>query len=254
MRRKRSLNSYSHHAPRLNWFEQYFKYKDTFNVNHSLGSSMLKYFIKFLKDACLLDKKGFTNLAKIVDKIKLRNPNSWAIILSNLCYSPQIKWYIKNIHINESYLRKEILSMLTNAGASAKGITDIWMSLVRILNLPFGEVGLGYVTKEKNRSLSLTRTAWQNPDPIVILYSLYKFAEYCGDYYQFTLTRLLKYDIDSAGISPTEIYGIDRTQMEKILLGLSINYPDYISVSFTHDLDNISLHGDKSSENVLNLF
>jgi phosphoadenosine phosphosulfate reductase len=254
MRKKRSLNSYSHHAPRLNWFEQYFKYKDTFNENHSLGSSMLRYFIKFLKDACLLDKNGFTDLAKIVDKIKLRNPNSWGIILANLCYSPQIKWYIKNVHAYESYFRKEMLLMLSDAGASAKSLTDIWMSLVRILNLPFGEVGLGYVTKEKNRSLSLTRTVWENPEPMVVLYSLYKFAEVCGNYYQFTLTRLLNYDINSAGISPTEIYGIERTKMEKILLGLSINHPDYISVSFTHDLDNISLHEDKSSKDILKLF
>lgn len=57
-----------------------------------------------------------------------------------------------------------------------------------------------------------------------ILYSLYKFAEACGDYHQFTLSRLLNHDLESDGVSPTEIFGLDRNQMEKILNGLTINY------------------------------
>ena len=42
--------------------------------------------------------------------------------------------------------------------------------------------------------------------------------------------------------------------MEKILTSLSINYPEFINVSFTHDLDNITLRSDKSAEDVLSLF
>ena len=53
---------------------------------------------------------------------------------------------------------------------------------------------------------SFYRDSWKTPDPIVVLYSLYKFAEACGDYYQFTLTRLLDHSIDGDGISPTEIF------------------------------------------------
>ena len=42
--------------------------------------------------------------------------------------------------------------------------------------------------------------------------------------------------------------------MEQLLNGLSINYSEFINVSFTLDLDNITLRGDKSSEDVLTLF
>ncbi len=101
---------------------------------------------------------------------------------------------------------------------------------------------------------SFCRTTWENPDPKVVLYSLYKFAEKCGNYYQFTLSRLLDHTIESDGISPTEIFGLDRETMEKILNGLSVNYPDFISASFTLDLDNITLKSDKTSEDVLQLF
>ena len=98
------------------------------------------------------------------------------------------------------------------------------------------------------------RTSWSDPDPKVILYSLYKFAENCGGYYQFSLTRLLNHSIESDGISPTEIFGLSRDTMEKILQGLAINYPEFISVAFTLDLDNINLKNAKTSEDVLELF
>ena len=39
---------------------------------------------------------------------------------------------------------------------------------------------------EKITLNSFCRTAWENPDPKVVLYSLYKFAEKCGNYYQFS--------------------------------------------------------------------
>ena len=87
----------------------------------------------------------------------------------------------------------------------------------------------------------------------MVLYSLYKFAGACGDYYQFTLTRLLDHSIDSDGISPTEIFGLDRDTMMKLLNGLSINHPDFITASFTLDLDSITLNPDKTSADVLAL-
>ncbi|MFI3253821.1 MAG: hypothetical protein R3Y63_05720 [Eubacteriales bacterium] len=101
--------------------------------------------------------------------------------------------------------------------------------------------------------VSLTRTSWSNPDPLVILYSLYKFAENCGDYHQFTLTRLLNHQMDSDGISPTQIFGLDRDTMEKLLNGLTINYPEFVNATFTLDLDNINLQSDKTSADVLSL-
>ena len=42
--------------------------------------------------------------------------------------------------------------------------------------------------------------------------------------------------------------------MEKILNGLSVNYPEFITSSFTLDLDNITLRNDKTSKDVLELF
>ena len=101
---------------------------------------------------------------------------------------------------------------------------------------------------------SIYRKSWSNPVSEVILYSLYKFAEACGDYYQFTLETLLDDSIERDGVSPTRIFGLDRETMIPILNGLSVNYPDFISASFTLDLDNITLDPEKTSADVLQIF
>lgn len=250
----KSLNCYSHHAPKIEWFNQYFSYKNEFDEKHSLGSQMYSFFKRFLRDAELLDTDGFSRTAHVVDKIGLDDSAAWGIMLVNLAYTPQINWAIKRLHVNETYNKEYTLSLLISDGAKESWVKDIWSSFSRILELPFNEVGFGFPLKEKNKLISITRTPWQNPDPRVILYSLYKFAENCGDYYQFTLTRLLNHEIDSDGVSPTEIFGLEREQMEKILNGLSINCSEFITASFTLDLDNITLRNDKTSKDVLELF
>lgn len=254
MLKKGSLNCYSHHAPKLEWFEDYFKLKEEFHTNYTLGSQMYNFFKRFLRDADLLDGKQFTHTAEILNNIGLDNESSWAIMLSNLAYSPQINWIVKRLSFGEEYSKDYTLSLLVEDGAKESWVKDIWSSFSRLVELPLGNIGIGSAVKEKNKMVGIIRTPWQNPDPRVILYSLYKFAEECGNYYQFTLSRLLNHDIDSDGVSPTQIFGLEREQMEQLLNGLSINYPDFINVSFTHDLDNITLRSEKTSKDVLSLF
>lgn len=254
MSANKSLNCYSHHAPKMEWFTQYFNYKNDFDQKHSLGSQMYSFFKRFLRDAELLDESGFSHTAEVIDKISLDNLSSWGIMLVNLSYTPQINWYVKRLNMFETYNKEYALSLLVNDGAKESWVNDIWSSFGRFVELPFNEVGMGHSDKEKRHVISITRTPWQNPDPRVILYSLYKFAKGCGGYYQFTLGRLLNHEIDSDGVSPTEIFGIDRDQMEKLLTGLSVNYPEFINASFTLDLDNITLRSEKTSQDVLTLF
>ena len=119
-------------------------------------------------------------------------------------------------------------------------------------------IGFGLVNIEKRGKntylIDACRKPWNNPDPRVILYSLYKFAEKCGDYYQLSLSTLLDDTIERDGISPTRIFGLDRDTMVPILNGLSANYPDFISASFTLGLDTITLREDKTSQDVLTIF
>jgi phosphoadenosine phosphosulfate reductase len=86
-----------------------------------------------------------------------------------------------------------------------------------------------------------------------VLYSLYRFAEQCDNYKEFTLAWLINNSIERTGISPSQLYGLDYEEMKSILMGLSARYPDFIHASFTNDLDKISLT-DKTSQDVLKLF
>ena len=250
----RSLNCYSTHAPKMEWIKQYFTFKDEFASNNDLGSQMISFFKRFLRDAGMMEGDLFSSTAELISGLGLENLSSWGLMLSNLVYSPQINWYVKNIEFNETTNKEYITSLIGETGANERAAGDIFRAFSRFVELPFNEVGMGYAEKEKNRVVAITRTPWKNPDPRVILYALFKFAEACGDYHQFTLGRLMNHEIESDGVSPTEIFGIDREKMEKILNGLSINYPNFINASFTHDLDNITLRSDKKAQDVLTLF
>lgn len=249
-----SLNSYSHHAPKMDWMEQYFKYKNTFSENHSLGSQMYSFFRRFLRDASLLDETGFSKTAELIDRMGLDSEASWGIIYINLCYAPQLHWYVTHTGFNEEYSKAYLGQMMIESGAKENWVNDIFSSLTRMSELPLGDIGLGHATREKNRVVSLTRNAWLDPDSLTILYSLYKFAEACGGYYQFSLSTLLDDSIERDGVSPTRIFGLGEDEMKRILNGLSSNYPDFISASFTLDLDNITLRSEKTADDVLQLF
>ena len=108
--------------------------------------------------------------------------------------------------------------------------------------------------EKKSKVVALYREPWKDVDALVFLYSLFKFAENCGEYYQFTLSTLMDESIERDGVSPTRIFGLEKDEMVRILNGLTINYPEYISASFTLDLDNITLRSDKKAEDILDLF
>lgn len=253
--KNKSLDSYADHAPKLEWIESYFDLKDEFNDKHKLGRVMFNMFKRFLRDAELMNNNKFTPTAQALDRIGMNNPNFWGIMLTNLSLSPEIGWYIKNVEFDVETKKDYLIEELRNSGAKERGAKSIAGAYRRILSLPFGDLlGLGSIITKGRTYVGLIRRHWIDPDPRVILFALYKFAEACGDFYQFTLTTLLDDSIERDGVSPTRIFGLDHDTMVPILNGLSVNYPDFISVSFSLGLDSIDLRPDKTAQDVLSLF
>ncbi|HNZ15514.1 MAG TPA: hypothetical protein PKI51_05865, partial [Anaerolineaceae bacterium] len=201
-------------------------------------------------------KNRVTDFTELITKTGWETEQAWGLILIQLAYNnPQVRWYIENISVGASYTRKSVEEMLINAGQSDKMAKAIVLAFKRLCDLPFStKLNFGTVTEKGRLIETLTRGKSTLTDNRVVLYALYKFAEACEGYYQFTLTRLLDHTIESVGISPTQIFGFDRDDMEKILLGLTAKYPDFINATFTHDLDKITLREDKTSSDVLTLF
>jgi len=256
-----SIDRYGNMGIELDWVREYFKLKDEFWTSpHSLGTNMVKNLKSFLNDAEVTVKSKFSDFGRVVDYLGIESTDAWALMLCNLAYTSEFNWWVKNIDFSVAQTPDSIYAMLDDSMSknSRSHIVSAYKNILISIPQLGSEIGLGscdYDLKNGKRMWnSVVRLPWQTPNPLVILYSLYKFAEACGDYYQFTLSRLLNHDIESDGISPTEIFGLDRNQMEKLLNGLSINYPDFINASFTLDLDNITLSSEKTSKDVLNLF
>lgn len=255
-----AIDRYGNSGVEYKWLISYFKKKDEYWDESTLGKNMIKSLKSFLNDSLITEKNKFSNFGTIIEQIGIENITAWGLIVSNLTYTSEFNWWIKNIELDTDYTPESINAMLTDVPSenSRSHIVSAYKNIFISITPLSQEIGLGicdYEVKNGKRFLkSVRRIPWINPDPRVILYSLYLFAEKCGGYYSFTLGRLLNHDIDSDGISPTQIFGLDRDTMTRVLNGLASNYPEFISVSFAIDLDNIYLKDDKTSADVLELF
>jgi phosphoadenosine phosphosulfate reductase len=248
---KMSLNSFADHAPKTEWLQSFFTLKEEFFQHNTLGPMMYDMFRRFLRDSGLSYKNHFTEFAELISQIGWDTDTAMGLILTNLSMiNPQIKWYIKNLQLNVYYARKDVEEMLMACDVKAKDAKSIVKSYKRIVETPIGTVlGFGYVTDD----YELVRTRCNISDNKVILYALYKFAERCNNYKEFTLSWLMNGSIERDGISPSEFFGINYEDMKSILMGLTAKYPEFINATFTNDLEKITLT-EKSSNDVLGLF
>jgi len=248
----RSINSFTEHAPKSEWISAFFNDKESFFEGNNLGPDQLVKFKVFLADAGLSEKNHFSPFAELMCSIGWESDTALGLILVNLvAANPQMEWYVRNLDIGHIYTRKNVVDMLLTEGLLDRPANAVAKAYKRIIETPLGSIlRFGYVTEEGE----FVRTKCSVNDSCVVLYGLFKFAEKCNDYKEFTLATLLNDSIDRDGISPTRIFGLDREDMTQILLGLTAKYSEFITASFTHDLEKITLAEDKSSQDVLNLF
>lgn len=249
-----SLNSFANHAPKAEWVRDFFDQGNDFWEFNGLGPNQVPMFKRFLRETGLIDDKmKTTNLYEIAQKLGGESNTVWGLMVSNLAYNTQFKWYINNMDIGVFYERDKISELLMAEGVSKNDATSIINAYKRFCELPIGTtLGWGSVMENGRQIDSLVRSKCYIADNSVILYSLYKFSEKCNNFKEFTLAWLMNDGIDRDGVSPTRIFGLDYEETKSILLGLSAKYPDYIDATFTNDLDKISIK-DKSSTDVLEM-
>ena len=246
----KSINTLGTHAPKTEWLMEFFERKDEFLAYNGLGPVQKPFFRRFLRDAGLISEGKTLPLVEKLSVLGWDSLASLGIMLANLAYNPQFEWYINNIEIGRFYTRKDLENIMLTAGITERNAKSVLSDFKRIVQTPLGmTLNFGYVDSEE----TFTRNKCHIGSPLVVLYSLYKFAEACGDYYEFTVSRLLNYNIDSDGISPTQIFGIEEDELKTILRGLDASNHEFISTSFTHDLDTISLNRSKTASDVLEL-
>ena len=252
----KSLNTFADHAPKIEWVRDFYENGDGFFENHTLGPMQISMFKRFLTDAGLVEKNHVTDFMRLTSNIGWESAVSWGLILVQLAYAnPQIRWYVDHMPTGECMPRSYIEDQLVEEGVSAKDAKSITKAFGRLCELPLGRaLNFGNVEKKGRQILSLTREKTSLNDDRVVLYALYRFAEACEGYYQFTLSRLLDDGIVSAGITPSRLFGYDADEMERIVFGLSAGYPDYFYATFTHGSEKIQLREHKTSQDVFDLF
>lgn len=248
----KSLNSFADHAPKRDWLVSFFDLKDAFFTEHTLGPMMYDMFRRFLKDAGLNEKNHFTPFAELISNIGWESETALGLMLVNLAMdNPQIRWYVNNLDVGVYYERKKVEDMLISLDVKPKDAKSIVKAFKRIVDTPFGTtLNFGYVTDEYD----LIRLKCVITDNRVVLYALYRFAERCNLDMEFNVSYLFNENVERDGVSPVRLFGLyDEEELRSILLGLSERYPTFINVTYTNDLQTISLR-DKTSADVLRLF
>lgn len=254
---EKNISRYQNFGFRQEWLELFFESTiDDFWQNDRMGKYMIIGFKAWLKEAELIEKNSISELGKKLQELGSDDIRTWGIIFINLAYSaPIINWYVKNIMFTNTYLASDLNILLGDVYSPTTKKNALASLKETLKSSPIG-LALGQADLEmKGKAINtITRNVWRNPDPIVILYSLYKFAENSDRYYSFTLSSLLENIEERQGISPTTLFGIDRETLKQLLQMLSLDFNKYISVVFNKDLENINLNSSISSTDIIDLF
>lgn len=246
--KRMSVDRYKTLGVQYSWVGDYLSLGDDFWEQCSLGTMQIAPLKAFLSDANVSQKGKITTTGEIIAKLGADSEAAWALMMCNAVYTAEFNWWITNTEIGRTYTKDDLLAKLTADVASEKSrknIVDAFKVIFHSNTILGKEIGMGVCDcTEKGRSLilnSISRTSWSSPDPRVVLYCLYRFATECDGYYEFRLSYLMDDTEIRDGISPSQLFGINRDTMQRILEGLSIDYPQLIHAAFNLDLESISL-------------
>lgn len=257
-----SIDRYGNIGIEYDWVVDYFSKGDNFWEDNGLGINKIKNMKSFLSDAgaTVPKKNTISPFGEKISGIGIGTEAAWGLLVSNLVYTSEFNWWVMNIKPGQTYTPAQLVSMLSEqvtSENSQKHIVSAYKNIFASNEILGRALGLGVCALKEGSSnrvlLDIRRGSWREPDPRVILYSLYKFAEKCGTY-QFRLSTLMDDTIERDGISPTRIFGLDRDTMISLLNGLTVNYIEFIDASFTLGLETITLRSEKTPDDVLALF
>jgi phosphoadenosine phosphosulfate reductase len=102
----------------------------------------------------------------------------------------------------------------------------------------------------KQKGGTLYKKGWSDPEPLAVLYSLYRYAEK-SERHELTVQELY----EGASEGPYTVFGVQREALECILRGLSVSAlgNGFIRVDLIRDLDSIFLNPARKASEVLNL-
>lgn len=251
-----NISRYQNFGFRKEWLELYFELTDDFWNNDRMGKYMIIGFKTWLKEGGITENNAISVLGSKLKEIGADTSATWGIIFANLVYnSPIVNWYVRKIDFNREVSNDEMLILLGDSYSPTVKKNALSSLKETIRFSPIGWLlGQGECGMKGKVVTSITRSGWYEPEPIVLLYTLYQFAEHSDDLYSFTLSDLISDSNDRTALSPSLIFGIDEEKLRPILQGLAHDYSDFIQVDFNNNLmENIFLNREKRSADVVGL-
>jgi phosphoadenosine phosphosulfate reductase len=253
----KGINRYQHFGLRQQWLELYFNIGDESRLADKLGNRQLDALRVWLKEAEITENHKITLLGKKLSEVGAGSALTWSIIWTNLAYNSTIvRWYIFNAPWSKAYTKNELIDMLGDDYSPSTRENAITSLIELLRHSPLGDelcFGRLEMQGKTNRVKTIYKTGWEHPDPISVLYALYRYAEKEDGHYTFAFSELVQFNDNMSGISPMALFGTDADEMRKILQRLSMEYPEYIDVEFTRGLDNIFLRKEHTALDALSL-
>ena len=252
---KMVLHTYEHFGMEKGWLAAFFASPFNWINSNTLGNRQLDAMLLWLKHAELIlggnTKNTFniTNLGEKLARLGVDNLVTWAVIWTNLARnSNAVKWYLTAIPWGVTMTKAELVCKMGETYSQSETTRRNAMTALfgLLLKTPLGnELGLGIgINQGKRISNVLYKKGWFEPDPLAVLYSLYRYAEKTSRY-EFTVHEL--YEGTDEG--PYTLFGVPQDALIGIVKGLSARDDSLIRVDIVRDLDNIFLnHHNKSIE------
>jgi len=246
----KGLNRYQHFGMRKKWLQDYFKDPNNWWRENDLGNRQFEAMKVWLRECEILIKNEISQLGYKLMNLGVESNLCWAILWTNLARnSALIKLYVTSVSWSSTYHKNQLIEMLDKnlASSSRKNAITALVGLLR--DTPLGNIlHLGEIRSSNTRSVIITKRGWDTPDPLAILYSLYRYAEK-NNKYNLSLSELFR----EASEGPHALYGISYTDLVRFLKGMSSRYDKWLSVELVKDLDNIYLNRNRKSPEILDI-
>lgn len=253
----KNIDRYKTFGFRQEWLEIYLENPQAFWGNDRLGVDMFYAFDKWAREILLIDdRKAPSPLIDRITDLGADSPIVWGYFFANMAYnSPIVNWFVRNVGVGTTYSHESLMLMLGDELKERTRKNALTSLKDTLKNSPLGDyLGQGELESKGKQITAITRTGWIDPEPIIVLYVLYLYAEKMDGMYSFTLSDLLDDSDEREGLSPRAIFGIERETLKPILQGLANNYSDYIQVDFNKGImENIDLPAGKKGKSAVDV-
>jgi len=246
----KGLNRYQHFGMREEWLRDFLRDPANWWHTNSLGNRQFDAMKVWLREAELASDNKITPLGERLMALGAGSAITWAVIWTNLARnSALVSWYVGSVPWGGSYTKNELVQMIGDRPALSTRNNAVTSLVCLLRDTPLGSgLGLGEVLLKGRQTKAVVKRGWNNPEPLAVLYSLYRYAEKQGRY-DLTLSELQR----ARDEGPCALFGVGVEELTRLLRGMSSRWPGWVSTELVRDLDNIYLEESRSAEEALDL-